>query len=88
MLALPKSRSHLLNDVATPGCTYLYNLDATNYVEWMGPATGSYMGQMTANDGSSTKGMPFVTFYGIASMQIFLKANTASCKVLVIVCDR
>lgn len=74
-------------DVATPGLVTLLNMDATNYVEW-GFATTDYGGHLTANDGSATKGVPFAQFYGLSGMELFLKANTASCKVLVTVMDR
>ena len=74
-------------DVATPGLVYLLNMDSTNYVEW-GFATTDYGGHLTANDGSATKGCPFVQFYGLSGMELFLKANTATCKVQIVVMDR
>ena len=74
-------------DIETPGVMQLLNLDATNYVEW-GPATGSYIGHLTANDGSSTTGLPWAIWYGHSTTDLYLKADTAACDVLVTVYDR
>lgn len=74
-------------DVATPGVMVLYNLDGTNFVQW-GFATTDYGGHLTANDGSSTKGMPIAIFYGLSGVELYLKADTAACEVLVVVYDR
>ena len=60
-------------DIATNGWCVMVNDDATNYVQW-GFATGVYGGRMRAGE---TAG-PFRLEPGAT---LYLKANTASCKV-------
>jgi len=65
-----------LTDVTTNGFVLLHNLDTTNYVQW-GFATGVYGGRMKAGE---TAG-PFRLEPGAT---LYLKANTAACRVRVI----
>ena len=65
-----------LTDVSTNGFVLLHNLDSTNYVQW-GFATGVYGGRMKAGE---TAG-PFRLEPGAT---LYLKANTAACRVRVI----
>jgi len=65
-----------LTDVSTNGFVLLHNLDTTNYVQW-GFATGVYGGRMKAGE---TAG-PFRLEPGAT---LYLKANTAACRVRVI----
>ena len=60
--------------LSTKGFVWMRNLDTTNYVEW-GFATGVYGGRMRAGE---TAG-PF----RLNSLSLFLRANTAACKVLI-----
>jgi hypothetical protein len=65
-----------------PGAIMLINLDATNYVEW-GVATGVYPFRLHPNTGAATsKHAPH--FVQRQSGTIYLRANTATCKVLVL----
>lgn len=61
-------------ELSTKGWVMMQNLDATNYVEW-GFSTGVYGGRMKAGE---TAG-PF----RLNSLSVFLKANTAACKMLI-----
>lgn len=61
-------------DITTPGLCFLYNLDATNYVQW-GPATGVYQGRLKANDA------PACFRLDNGATTLYLKANTAACTV-------
>jgi len=61
-------------DVSTEGWCVLKNLDSTNYVQ-VGPATTSYMIRLEATEHAVFRLEP--------GADLFLKANTASCKVLV-----
>jgi len=63
-------------DIPTNGYCILQNLDATNYVEW-GGSTGVYVGRMKAGE---TAG-PFRINPGAI---LYLRANTAACKVRII----
>ena len=65
----------------TPGLIVLYNLDDTNFVE-MGFATGVYPLQLPPRLASSSKAAPAV--FTRQSGSLFLKADTATCKVLVL----
>jgi len=65
-----------LTDVSTNGFVLMHNLDTTNYVQW-GFATGVYGGRMKAGE---TAG-PFRLEPGAT---LYLKANTAACRVRVI----
>ena len=60
-------------DLSTMGWLWMQNLDATNYVQW-GFATTDYGGRMEAGE---TAG-PFRTE---PAATIYLKANTAACKI-------
>lgn len=62
-------------ELSTEGWLWMKNLDSTNYVQW-GFATGVYGGRMKAGE---TAG-PFRMEPGLT---LYLKANTAACKVLV-----
>ena len=70
--------STTFTDITTPGICYLKNLDTTNYVQW-GRATGSYVGRLTAND------IPACFRLDNGTTTLFLRANTAACKVLITV---
>ncbi len=60
-------------DIATNGVLLLQNTDLTNYVQW-GFATGVYGGRMKAGELAG----PFRLEPGAT---LYLKANTAACKV-------
>lgn len=62
-------------ELSTAGYLFMQNLDATNYVQW-GFSTTVYGGRMRAGE---TAG-PFRMNPGLT---LYLKANTAACKVLV-----
>lgn len=65
-----------LGDITTPGWLWAKNLDPTNYVEW-GPYDGAAMelcGRMEA-------GEPILFRLAPASVTLYMKANTAPCKV-------
>lgn len=63
-----------LAELSTKGWCIIQNLDDTNFVEW-GFSTGVYGGKMLAGE---TAG-PF----RLNSTSLFLKADTAACKVVV-----
>jgi hypothetical protein len=65
----------------TPGLILVYNLDDTNFVE-MGFATGVYPLQLPPRLASNSKAAPAV--FTRQSGSLFLKADTATCKVLVL----
>lgn len=65
----------------TPGPVLLYNLDITNYVEW-GVATGVYRFRLDPRLASNAKACPH--WVVLQSGSIFLRANTATCKILVL----
>lgn len=68
-------------DSVTPGLVLMYNLDATNYVEW-GVATGVYPFRLRPKLTATNYGVPNLVY--INSGTIYMKANTAACKVLVL----
>lgn len=59
--------------ISTNGMVILHNQDTTNYVEW-GFSTGTYGGRMKASE-------PAGPFRLNAGATLYLKANTASCRV-------
>lgn len=61
-------------ELSTKGWVWMQNLDATNYVQW-GFSAGVYGGRMKAGE---TAG-PF----RLDGTSVFLKANTAACKVVI-----
>jgi hypothetical protein len=63
-------------DITTFGQILMINTDATNYVDW-GIATGVYTGRMLAGESAG----PFRITTGVT---LYLKANTASCDVRII----
>jgi hypothetical protein len=63
-------------DIATNGFVWMHNLDTTNYVQW-GFSTGVYGGRLKA---SHTAG-PFFVEPGAT---LYLKANTAACRVRIV----
>jgi hypothetical protein len=65
----------------TPGLILVYNLDDTNFVE-MGFATGVYPLQLPPRLASNSKAAPAA--FTRQSGSLFLKADTATCKVLVL----
>ena len=62
-------------DIATNGWIYMQNMDTTNYVEW--GTTGAYIGRMRAQE---TAG-PFRLNAGAT---LYLRANTAACRVRIV----
>lgn len=68
-------------ELTTPGICYMKNLDATNYVQW-GVATTVYTGRLLASDA------PACFRLDNAATTLYLKANTAACKVLITVYDK
>lgn len=65
-------------ELTTEGWLFMKNLDATNYVQW-GFATTVYGGRLEPGEVALFRMEPSVTLY--------LKANTAACKVLVMGCE-
>lgn len=65
----------------TPGPVLLFNLDDTNYVEW-GVATGVYPFRLHPLKAANNKGFPSLVYFETGT--IYLKANTATCQVLVL----
>ena len=63
-------------DIATNGWAMFMNMDTTNYVEW-GFSTGVYGGKMKAQESAG----PFRVNPGAT---IYLKANTAACRVRIV----
>ena len=66
----------VFTDITTLGVAVFYNLDTTNYVQWGGSA-GVYVGRLKPSD------MPH-TIRLEPGATIYMKANTAACKVRVI----
>lgn len=66
--------SEAFSELSTEGWVLMENLDATNYVEW-GFATGVYGGRMEPGEPALFRLNPTATLY--------LKANTAACKVAI-----
>jgi hypothetical protein len=67
-------KSTTFPELSTEGWLIMQNLDATNYVEW-GFATTVYGGRMRAGE--------FALFRLNPGTELFLRANTAACKVVV-----
>lgn len=67
-------------ELTTPGVCYLRNLDTTNYVQW-GVATTVYTGRLKPS------GIPACLNLDNSATTLYLKANTASCRVLIVVYD-
>jgi hypothetical protein len=65
----------------TPGLILVYNLDDTNFVE-MGFATGVYPLRLPPRLATNSKAAPAV--FTRQSGTLYLKADTATCKVLVL----
>lgn len=63
-----------LGDIGTAGWAQFQNIDATNYVEW-GFSTGVYGGRMEPGEPAQFRINPGATIY--------MRANTATCKVRV-----
>lgn len=61
-------------ELSSKGWVMMQNLDPTNYVQW-GFSTGVYGGRMRAGEPAG----PF----RMDATSIFLRANTAACKVLI-----
>jgi hypothetical protein len=68
-----------LTGITTPGRFILQNLDATNYVEW-GTTTTDYPCKLIATEQHSGR-------LNTGKTTLYLKANTAACKVRIIVCE-
>lgn len=66
--------SNAFTELTTEGWLMMQNQDATNYVEW-GFSTGVYGGRMEAGE--------FALFRTNPGLTLYLKANTAACKVVV-----
>lgn len=66
--------SEAFSELSTEGWCIMQNLDTTNYVEW-GFSTGVYGGRLEAGELALFRLNPSTTMY--------LKANTAACKVAV-----
>lgn len=64
------------SELTTPGWCTIQNLDSTNFVEW-GFSTGVYGGKLMAGE---TAG-PFRI--NSASTTLYLKADTAACRVVI-----
>lgn len=64
--------SFTFTDITTNGWIHMYNTDATNYVEW-GFSTGVYGGKMMPGGRAQ--------FFLKPSATIYVKANTAACRV-------
>lgn len=65
-------------DISTEGTVYLRNLDANNYVQ-VGFSTGVYGMRVAAGRWASFPAEP--------GLELFLKANTASCQVEIFVSE-
>lgn len=63
------------SELGTKGLVLMRNLDSTNFVEW-GFATGAYDGKMLAGETAGP-------FRLNSSATLYLKADTAACKVLI-----
>lgn len=66
--------STAFTELTTEGWLFMENLDTTNYVQW-GFATGVYGGRLEAGE--------FAMFRCEPSLTLYLKANTAACKMLI-----
>jgi hypothetical protein len=65
----------------SPGPILLYNLDTTNFVEW-GVATGVYPFRLFPRITTNSRAMPALVT--LESGTIFMRADTAACRVLVL----
>jgi hypothetical protein len=65
----------------SPGPILLFNLDATNFVQW-GVATTVYPFRLHPRAASNSRACP--AFVTLESGTIYLRANTADCRVLVL----
>jgi hypothetical protein len=70
-----------LTGITTPGVCYLRNLDATNYVE-AGTTTTDYPIKLRQY---GVSGIPNILTLNASKTTLYLKANTAACKVLITV---
>jgi len=70
-----------LTGITTPKVAYLYNLDGTNYVEW-GTTTADYGFKLFPYGNG---GIPNLLTLNAGKTTLYLKANTAACKVLIAV---
>lgn len=66
--------SNTFSELTTEGWLLMENMDATNYVQW-GFSTGVYGGRMEAGE--------FALFRCEPALTLYLKANTAACKVAI-----
>lgn len=71
-----------LTGITTPKVAIVWNLDATNYVE-MGTTTTDYPWKLFP----TTTGIPNVFTLNAGKTTLYLKANTAACKVRIIVLE-
>ena len=67
-------------DIGNAGQMYMRNLDLTNYVEW-GPTTGAYPFKLNPGATGSKGGPPTLLQLAPGATSIFLRANTAACRV-------
>lgn len=67
--------SESFSELTTPGWVTIQNLDDTNFIEW-GFSTGVYGGKLMPGDTAGP-------FRLNSSATLFLKADTAACKVVV-----
>jgi hypothetical protein len=67
--------SEAFSELTTPGWVTIQNLDTTNFVEW-GFSTGVYGGKLMPGDTAGP-------FRLNASASLFLKADTAACRVVI-----
>ena len=67
--------SETFAELTTPGWVTIQNLDDTNFVEW-GFSTGVYGGKLMAGETAGP-------FRLNASAALFLKADTAACRVVI-----
>ena len=65
----------------SPGPVLIYNLDETNYVEW-GVATGVYRFKLFPRLAANSRAMPH--FVCMDSGSLFMRANTADCRVYIL----
>lgn len=65
----------------SPGPILLYNLDETNYVQW-GVATTVYPFRLHPRVANNSRACP--AFVTLESGTIYLRANTADCRVLIL----
>jgi len=66
--------SNAFPELTTEGWLVMQNQDGTNYVEW-GFSTGVYGGRLEAGE--------FAMFRTNPALTLYMKANTAACKVVV-----